>query len=130
MGISKILLILGVSRSGQASFQKLHFLAHAVSAESLRAEAILLLRDRDVSLIPSTRVEPWVNRATNFAIALGYVEAATGRAVSLTDAGRAALGELMGDATTLVEEKAFLAEVKPLASEKNVNRVLWLDYHR
>jgi hypothetical protein len=121
------LLILGVSRAGQASFQKLHFLAHASSTQALQAEAITLLRDPSASLIPSTRVEPWVNRAANFAIGLGYVDATPGHAVRMTEAGREVYDEIMKRTDVLVEEKAFMADVRRLATEQNVNRVLWLD---
>lgn len=129
-GISKILLILGSSRAGQASFQKLHFLAHASSTETLRREAIILLRDASAALIPSTRVEPWVNRATNFAIGLGFVDATPGHAVRITDPGREAYDEIMGQTDVLGEEKAFMADVRRLATERNINRVLWLDTAR
>jgi hypothetical protein len=126
-GVSKIVLILGHSRAGQASFQKIHFLAHASSTSALRGEAISLLRDTHSLLVPSTRVEPWVNRATNFARAFGLVDTSAARSVQLTEQGRAAFAALMKQQEVLSEEKQFLAEVKAVATERNVNRVLWLD---
>lgn len=126
-GVAVLTLILGYSRGKKASLKKLHFLAHSLRSEKLRADAEVLLRSASTSLIPSIRIEPWVNRAIAFAIAMNLAENINGRSVQLTESGKSLFQEMSRSNGLLTEEIAFLSSVSAAASEGNVTRALKME---
>lgn len=126
-GVAMVVLILGFSRSGRASFQKLHFLAHSARSDQLRSDAAELLRSEATLLIPAIRVEPWVNRAVAFAHGVGILQALAGGSVQLNETGKELFKKLRQNSSLLAEEQAFLADVASAATERNVNRAMRME---
>jgi hypothetical protein len=122
-GIAILLLSLLNSRGKKGSFQKLQFLAHAVriaeGRDDVRALLLGKLRPSDISV----RVEPWLNRAVNLAYALKLVAIDKGKNVSLTDKGLQIANEITKSPDTLLEERAFLAEIAPKLTENLLTKV-------
>lgn len=66
-GISIVLLALFNCRGKKSSFPKLQLLAHSVRSEKSREDMRALLQGRLRVTDISVRVEPWLNRAVNYA---------------------------------------------------------------
>ncbi|PSC02841.1 hypothetical protein SLNSH_21830 [Alsobacter soli] len=122
-GIGVLLLSLLYCRGKKGSFQKLQFLAHAVRTPEGREDVRSLLGGRIRSNEISVRVEPWLNRAVSYAHALGLVDVAKGRSVSLTEAGQKLARTLDADTEIFREERKFLAEVGRQLTEAQLDRV-------
>jgi hypothetical protein len=69
------------------------------------------------------RVEPWTNRAVNFASALGLVSLEGGKSLQLLEAGQAA-ASVLSRSELLKDERAFLQAVRPYATEKNIEEAM------
>ena len=126
-GLALVLLILGYSRGSRASFQKIHFLAHSARSVRLQNEASELLRSDATLLVPSIRVEPWVNRAVAFAHGFGLADASAGKAVQLTPAGEELFKQIQRDSSILPDEQKFLGDISPTASEAKINRAMRME---
>lgn len=125
-GQSLLLLILASSRGQRCSLQKMHFLAHlSRTARSRQHTREVLARQRGSSGL-SVRIEPWVNRAAAFAAANGLVTVRDGKALNLTDQGKAAVKALRA-AGVLAEEAAFLDDVSRFTTEKVVESILRME---
>lgn len=121
-GISILLLSLVYSRGKKGSFQKLHFLAHAVRIAEGREDVRALLQGKLRASDISVRVEPWLNRAVSYAHALKLVSVDKGRSVSLTDAGLK-MAATIQYADGLPEERKFLSDVAPKLTEKLLEKI-------
>ena len=122
-GVAIVLLIVGSSRGGRCSFQKLHFLGHAVRRSESRDHALGLLKPGRKPRFPMMRVEPWLNRAVNFAASLDLLAIEGGKSIRLTKESEKVLIKLKGP-DLLVEEKQFLEEIRPFATEKNIDQAM------
>lgn len=123
-GVAIVLLVVASSRGNRCSFQKLHFLAHAVRTPEARQHALSLLSISSNNLLPMFRVEPWINRAVNFASALGMVSIDGGKSLRLLDGGEGAVSRLSASENILADERAFLRAVRPYATEKNIEEAM------
>jgi len=72
------------------------------------------------------RVEPWVNRALAFAKSMGLLTLVNGKSAQLTPEGLRLCDDLMG-APVLEEEKNFLATMKPLATERAIEKIMRME---
>jgi hypothetical protein len=125
-GTGVVLLILKYSRGRKASFQKLHFLGHAVRSESSREHVLDLLMPGRVRPMPLNRIEPWINRAANYCVALGLSEVTKGRVISLTDDGNRLADGLLKENIFEVE-MTFLKQIGSYATEKNIDQATKLE---
>jgi hypothetical protein len=125
-GVALLILVLGASRGQRASLQKLHFLAHLSRTRTTREQTLGVLHRTVPPAMLSVRVEPWVNRATAFAIGEGLAVLRDGKAVSLSDNGRTLYKSLIG-LPVLEEEKRFLGEVGPRATEKVIEKIMKME---
>ena len=125
-GVALLILVLGASRGQRASIQKIHFLAHLARAKVTRDQTRAVMKRTIGPQALSVRVEPWVNRAMAFAIAEGVAVMRDGKAAALTDAGKAVHRDIVA-MPILDEEKAFLAEVGPRATEKVVEQIMKME---
>lgn len=120
--LAVVVLILGKSRQQKASLPKLHVLSYALtrpeSRESLRAA---LLRPGQV-LLPMS-MDPVAARSLDFARGLGFVRLEGGR-FHLAEKGRALLEALERCEGLLEDERVFLADVAPLATESRLQQAL------
>lgn len=119
--MSLVLLILHHSRGKKASFRKLHAL-NSCSRSAASSSALLSFlqgQARGDEIIP--RVEPSLNRAVNLLRGEGLVEIENGRNIKLTDRGAQAAQQLDEADDCLIRERAFLKEVKPLATEVKID---------
>lgn len=123
-GVATVLLILEYSRRHRSSFQRLHFLGYAVRTEEGRDLATALLMPGRERPLPLVRVQPWLNRAVSFAAALRLVAVDGGKVVLRTDEGEAASKELQKAGDLLVAERTFLAQIKPFATEGNIESAM------
>ena len=122
-GLAILIIALHYSRSQKSNFQKLQFLAHAVRVDEGRHEVLGLLAGDYLPSEVSVRVEPALNRAVNFAQAIGLVDVKKGVSVSLTKKG-IQLGEELGKLEhALDEERDFLKFVAPKLTDKLMIRI-------
>jgi len=127
-GIAIVVMILGRSRQKKASYQKLHFLAHAVRTPEMRKHALALLQADRSRLLPLIRVEPWVNRAVNLASALELTGVHRGSVVELLPKGVELFEALTREGDTMRDEWEFISRAAVLASEKKVTSIMNMDY--
>ncbi|MEG8026207.1 hypothetical protein QP162_20875 [Sphingomonas aurantiaca] len=120
-----LILVLGASR-GSVPVSKNSFLAHLARTQVTRDQTRAVLKRSIGPQALSVRVEPWVNRAMAFAIAEGVAVMRDGKAAVLTDAGKAVHRDIVA-MPILDEEKAFLAEVGPHATEKVVEQIMKME---
>jgi hypothetical protein len=125
-GQALLLLVLASSKGMRCSLQKVHFLAHLSRGARSRAETRqVLARNRSPAQL-SVRIEPWVNRAIAFGKANGLVEMQNGKALTLTEAGKA-IADKVREAGVLVEETTFLDEIGRIATEKMVDSIIKME---
>ncbi|MEA1013898.1 hypothetical protein [Sphingosinicella sp. LY1275] len=123
-GMAAVLIILEYSRSHRSSFQRLHFLGHAMRTDEGRDFAKSLLMPGRQRPLPLVRAQPWLNRAVGFAAALDLIKV-DGKTIALTPtAGEAAVKELGSQSDLMTTERFFLAEIKPFATEKNIEAAM------
>jgi hypothetical protein len=122
--IALILLILLNSRSKKASLRKLHVVSWAART-SVNRELFIKYSKGEIAkdeVIP--RVEPSLNRAIDLARGEGLVSIDDGKNLALSASGLKAAEEINGSDDCLVEEKAFLSEIKTFANETNITGLL------
>lgn len=127
-GIALVVLMLGKSRGKRASLQKLHFLAHSIRTRQTRVTAQRVFAQ---TLSPSeivVRVEPWLNRALAFARGATLIDIQGGRSAILTEGGLRLLETLYEDDNLLADEKQFLESVGTKATEKNVDKIMRMEF--
>ena len=122
-GIALLLAILGNSRGKRASLQKIHFLAHSVRTKSARDVAMLAIKNEIHPGCVMVHVEPWVNRAISFAKASFLISVEKSGSYLLTKKGEVILNEIYSDSELFINEKAFFAEIGPLASERAIDEI-------
>lgn len=122
-GIAVLLLSLYYSRGKKGSFQKLQFLAHSVRTPEGREDVQALMGRRLRTSQISVRVEPWLNRAVTFAHGLDLVAVDKGKSVVLTTRGQEIAKAIAADKDVLSEECAFLADIAPSLTEKQLDRI-------
>jgi hypothetical protein len=125
-GLSLLLLVLASSRGQRCSLQKIHFLAHLSRTAKLRQQMREVLSRRRGPVDLSVRIEPWVNRAASYAAAMGFVEIRDGKALTLSNEGRAAV-KAIRLAKVLEDEASFLDEVGKLTTERVVDRIMKME---
>jgi hypothetical protein len=122
-GIGILLLSLLCSHGRRGSFQKLQFLAHSVRVREGREDVRSMLRGNLRTSEISVRVEPWLNRAVNFAHGLGLVDVTKGKSVTLTERGREVANAINANKDIFVEERTFLAEVTKKLTEAQLTKI-------
>lgn len=125
-GQSLLLLVLASSRGQRCTIQKVHFLAHLSRTAVLRDKTRDVLSRRRDPIDLAVRIEPWVNRAAAFAKANGLIEVRDGKALALSDEGRAAVQVIRKDGL-LAPETAFLDEVGKLVTEQVVDKIMKME---
>lgn len=125
-GQSLLLLVLSSSRGQRCSLQKIHFLAHLSRTARSRQQMREVLARRRGPVDLTVRIEPWVNRAAAYAAANGLVEVRDGRALALSDEGKAIV-KAIREAGVLADEAAFLDEVGRLTTERVVEHIMKME---
>ena len=125
--ISICLLILNSSRSSKASLQKLLFLGHAIRTPQNRMNAAKALSGLSQYFAFIFRVEPTISRALDFARGSGLIRQIDGKSFQLTSDGIAAVKQISVDPELFRNEKAFLEEVRNLATEKRIMQILSME---
>lgn len=125
-GQSLLILVLASSRGQRCTIQKVHFLAHLSRTAILRDKTRDVLARRHDPIDLAVRIEPWVNRAAAFAKANGLVEVRDGKALALSDEGKAAVKKIREEGL-LAEETAFLDEVGKLVTEQVVDKIMKME---
>jgi len=126
-GIALVVLLLGRSRGKQASLQKLHLLAHSARTRETRRDAERLFSGKLSPAAFVVRFEPWLNRALAFSKAAGLVDLERGKSAKLTAEGVATFDKLTKDEGLLAEEKSFISSIAPLATERNVDKIMRME---
>ena len=122
-GIGILLLALFYSHGRRGSFQKLQFLAHSVRVSEGREDVRSMLRGGLRTSEVSVRVEPWLNRAVNFAHGLRLVDVTKGKSVALTGRGREVADAINANKEIFAEERIFLAEVAKKLTESQLTKI-------
>lgn len=122
-GIGILLLSLLYSRGRKGSFQKLQFIAHSIRIRDGREDVRAMLRGDLRTSDISVRVEPWLNRAVNFAHGLGLVEVTKGKSVKLTEKGQEVADAIDANKDIFSEERIFLSEVTRKMTEDQLTKI-------
>jgi hypothetical protein len=125
-GQSLLILVLASSRGQRCTIQKVHFLAHLSRTAVLRDKTRDVLARRRDPIDLAVRIEPWVNRAAAFAKAKSLIEVRGGKALALSDEGKAVAKEIRKEGL-LAEEIAFLDEVGRLVTEQVVDQIMKME---
>ena len=121
-GISIVLLALFNCRGKKSSFPKLQLLAHSVRSEKGREDMRALLQGRLRVTDISVRVEPWLNRAVNYAHGLRLVDVTKGKSVKLTVEGKKVVTSL-NSKDVLQTEREFLSDLGRQMTEHHVTAI-------
>jgi len=119
-------MVLASARGQRCSVQKVHFLAHVSRTGVLRDTTREVLARKRNSIALAIRIEPWVNRAAAFAKANGLVEVRDGKALALSDEGKAAAKTIRKEGL-LADETAFLDEVGKFMTEQVVEKIMKME---
>lgn len=125
-GQSLLIMVLASARGQRCSVQKVHFLAHVSRTGVLRDTTREVLARKRNSIALAIRIEPWVNRAAAFAKANGLVEVRDGKALALSDEGKAAAKTIRKEGL-LADETAFLDEVGKFMTEQVVEKIMKME---
>lgn len=125
-GQSLLLLVLASSRGQRCSLQKIHFLAHLSRTAKSRQQMREVLARRRGPVDLTVRIEPWVNRAATYAAANGLVMVRGGKALVLSEHGKAAV-KAIREAGVLEDEAAFLDDVGRFTTEQVVERIMQME---
>ncbi len=125
-GQSLLIMVLASARGQRCSIQKVHFLAHLSRTGVLRDRTREVLTRKRDPIDLAVRIEPWVNRAAAFARANGLVELRDGKALALSDEGKAA-AKIIRSEGLLAEETAFLDEVGKFVTEQVVEKIMKME---
>lgn len=118
-----LLLLRHCCRKNHSTFARLHVLNWAIrdsSGQKTMRELLLGAADPSATVV---RIEPSLNRAVDFARAEGLTRFAGG-AIELTPKGFNAAEDLWAMSDALVQEKAFIREIKGRVTEKLVTALL------
>jgi hypothetical protein len=108
-GLSTLVLILKIcSRSQRSSISRLHLLSWAIRSAENRERMVELLENRLSPLVNLIHYDPGFNRAIEYALAEGLIEAQNKGRVSLTQNGIKLAQEIIHLEDCLEEEKTFL----------------------
>jgi len=121
-GVTLVLLIINSSRGGRADFKRVHFLAHAARTNAGKRAAYAALENEGARY--QLRVEPWVNRAINYAAGAQLLDIVKGRTIKLSAAGLAAVRQILEAESVMREEKSFLAFAAPKLTAKRLARLM------
>lgn len=125
-GQSLLILVLASSRGQRCSIQKIHFLAHLSRTAILRNKTRDVLARRREPIDLAVRIEPWVNRAAAFAKANGLIEVRAGKALALSNEGKAVAKAIRKEGL-LADEAAFLDEVGVRVTEQVVDKIMRME---
>lgn len=123
-----VLLLSGCCRGGKSSRSRLHVLSWSVrNQESLRDLLAAISGDLNPrSLI--VRVDPFLDRALDFAVGEGLIEHLGGKALALSATGKKFASEIKGDAQIFVVEKTFIEAIQQRVTEDLVTKMFgWKD---
>lgn len=123
-----VLLLSYCCRSGKSSLARLHVLSWAIRTEQSQQDLLsVITQERSPSSL-IVRFDPFLDRALDFAVGEGLVRHCGGKAVELTNSGKALALELNDSEDIFLSEKRFITSVKHKVSEKLVNEVFgWKD---
>lgn len=118
-----VLLLNNCCRSGRTSLARLHVLSWGIRTKENRRALQAAIEG---ALSPDSlvvRVEPFLNRAVDFAIGEGLVRRSGGNKIELAPNGRELAEELGKIETAYVVEKKFIAAIHQGVTEKLVNHM-------
>lgn len=122
--VGLVLLMLGLaSRGGRSSFARLHVLNWALRTKEGRDALLSVFEGRRDPSVVVVRIEPSLNRAVDFAHGAGLLEKEKGRAISLTEPGKAKVKQILKDEYLFRSERLFLASIGKRLTEKLVNEL-------
>ena len=125
-GQALLVLVLASARNQRCSIQKVHFLAHLSRTSGLRSRTRAVLAGHRHPSDLAVRIEPWVNRAAAFGKANGLIEVRDGKALALSDKGKAT-AKTLRTAGILAEEAAFLDEIGRRVTEQVVEKIMKME---
>lgn len=118
-----VLLLKNCCRSGRTSLARLHVLNWAIrTAENRQALRLVIAGD----LAPQTlvvRVEPFLNRAIDFAVAEGLVRRLGGSKLELAPQGKGLAEDIEKIAAAFTKEKQYIDEIGQKVSEAMVDKI-------
>ena len=122
--VAMLLLLLRYCRGSQSSLMKLHVLNWAIRTPESRGRFLAYIKGEANPEDVIIRFEPGLNLAIDFARGEGLIKIEKGKKVELTDRGSNIAQQIDSDKDCLVEERKFLADVKPFVYEKNIGNLL------
>lgn len=118
-----VLLMSGCCRGGKSSRARLHVLSwSARSSESLQDLLAATTGDLNPRALV-VRVDPFLDRAIDFAIGECLIESIGGKGLRLTNTGKAFATEIGGKADIFVLEKSFIQAVGHKVTEDVVTKM-------
>jgi len=124
--VALIVLMLGYSRSKQASLAKLHILNDAIRS-GRHVHLGIIVNNPSSTLLWNLRVEPAFARAVDFVIGEKlaiWTRSADRTALKLTDRGSSSFKQISGEEDILISEKSILETFAKSVTETVVTAVL------
>jgi hypothetical protein len=125
--LATLALILSNCRQSRSTLQRLHVLNWALrTAEGRDGLRAVLSGSRSPTSI-AVRYEAAFAQAIDFAIGSRLVRRVKGDSLQLTEVGQALAASIMSDPNTMVEEKAFLHEVRTQMTESRIKSLIYME---